>query len=224
MDLRRTGTRRPSRARPSPPCTPLRYALASLLALVSLTSLACDRRIDIDSFGRVPNFALTTHTGESFTQNELRTKVSIINFIFTSCQQTCPLLTKKMAGIQKAVQRQQTQIQLLSITVDPSNDTPDALAAYATAHDVRDSNWKFLTGDAAEVKRVVVQSFHQGMAEDPTHPENILHGSHFVLVDKHGTIRGFYPSEPNDDKDIHQIEGMVKLVEDALLLVMKDPR
>jgi cytochrome oxidase Cu insertion factor (SCO1/SenC/PrrC family) len=77
--------------------------------------------------------------------------------------------------------------------VDPTNDTPPVLLAYAQRFHAQ-PGWTFLTGPVADVRRVVVDGFKQAMdtqAVGPGEPDRVIHGDRFVVVDKVGHMRGF---------------------------------
>ena len=82
--------------------------------------------------GPAPAFTLTAATGEPLALADLRGKVLALTFIFTTCTDSCPLLTAKMAEIQRRLGSDfGTRIHFVSITVDPQNDTPERLRRYA---------------------------------------------------------------------------------------------
>ena len=102
---------------------------------------------------------------------------------------------------------------LVSFSVDPENDTPPVLLAYAQRFDADSKNWFFLTGDLDVVKRTVVDGFKlalDGKPDPAAENGGIIHGSHLVLVDRTLAIRGYYRSD--DDED------MTRILEDAARL------
>jgi protein SCO1/2 len=89
------------------------------------------------------------------------------------------------------------RVRLVSITVDPVNDTPERLAAYAAGFQADPALWKFLTGPAREIETAVEHGFKVGVTREPDGQGgfNILHGTRLVLVDARGAIRGYYDVE-----------------------------
>ena len=163
--------------------------------------------------GPGPAFELVNERGEAFGSSHLRGKIWVANFIFTSCPDVCPILTQTMKGIQKDLDPVSDDVFLISITVDPVVDTPEVLRAYAESHGAEPSNWSFLTGSTELTEQVVVKGFQQALEEVPPRdgePRNIRLGSHFVLLDRVGTVSAFYPSNG---------KGAVYLVRDAQTLV-----
>src|SRR5205085_1094722 len=91
--------------------------------------------------------------------SDLRGKIWLLSFVFTTCNGTCPATTHRMVQIQDELKRQglvkQEQVRLLSITLDPTRDTPEVLRGYMRLYDADAKSWTFLTGTAEEVRRVV---------------------------------------------------------------------
>lgn len=177
-----------------------RFAWVGLtLALLGVTIAAVQRgrTSGLPELAIVPAFQITDQRGAPFTLADLAGKVWIANFMFTSCPDVCPLLTERMAGLRRRLQPYGASVHLVSFSVDPETDTPAVLTRYAREHGADFPNWTFLTGSTEDVRKVVVGSFKQSMqaVKDPGKPANILHGSHFVLVDGAATIRGYYPSD-----------------------------
>ncbi|MDD9931994.1 MAG: SCO family protein [Myxococcales bacterium] len=188
--------------------TPL-LALCLALALLS----GCRDIPALPEIAAVPGFELHDHRGAKVTPAELQGKVWIANFMFTSCPDVCPLLTAKMGNVRSDLRAQRPSLRFVSFSVDPETDTPEVLAKYAKEQGADHEGWFFLTGELERVKGVVVKGFKQSMEKMPLEqgkPQNIMHGSHFVLVDQKLQIRGYYTSDA---------PGLKALARDARRLV-----
>lgn len=164
----------------------------------------------------LPAFELSNQRGEKFGSKDLEGKVYVADFIFTSCPSVCPKLTKTMERLQNRTKNLGTSLQLVSFTVDPENDTPDKLAAFARGYHVNPTRWTFLTGSLANVESTVVKGFKIAMGKEDVGEGlfSIFHGERLVLVDGDGNIRGYY--EADDD-------GVATLIRDAdVLLNLRD--
>ena len=98
-----------------------------------------------------PNVILTTQDGESvrFFDDLIKDKVVAINFIYTTCPDTCPLETAQLVQVQNILgDRMGREVFFYSITIDPENDTPPVLQEYRERFGAR---WTFLTGDKADI-------------------------------------------------------------------------
>jgi protein SCO1 len=158
----------------------------------------------------LPAFELTDERGQPFGSKDLKGRIWVADFVFTSCPTVCPKLTRRMQVIQHRARNLGQAFHLVTFTVDPENDTPERLAAYAREHHADASRWTFLTGPLGDIEATVVKGFKLGMGKDELPPGSglfsIFHGEKLVLVDDAGLIRGYYDA---DD------EGVDRLLHDA---------
>ncbi len=186
---------------------------ARLLVVTSLLLLvaSCQHKSEpLPDLGRVGAFALVDQNGKAVTADTLRGKVWIAAFFFTRCPTICPRITRRMRALQAEASEPASRISFVSFSVDPDNDTPPVLLAYAKQYSADLRSWSFLTGDLAVVKSTVVDGFKLALEGKPDpNAENggIIHGSHLVLVDPALTIRGYYRTD--DDAE------MKRLLQDA---------
>jgi protein SCO1/2 len=158
--------------------------------------------------GTLPAFTLTDQRGQPFGTRDLTGRVWVADFVFTSCQSACPLLSERMAEIGRRAKKLGPDFHLVSISVDPERDTPERLATYAARYGAHPLAWSFLTGPAQAVEAAVVDGFKVGMGKEPggdpapagTDPKaevlQIFHGEQLVLVDRQLRIRGYFPATP----------------------------
>ena len=143
----------------------------------------------------LPPFTLTERNGEPFDSASLRGKVWVADFFFTHCPGFCPRLTSEMVRLQTQFRADQRweDLRLVSISVDPTRDTPERLRDYANSYEADPQHWLFLTGDESTVRRLVREGFKQPV-DNGTDADGspIIHTSNFVLVDRQGRIRGYY--------------------------------
>src|SRR5437868_13471560 len=188
-----TGTQLEAAPAPGPlRLSPLWLLFAALaLAVPVLPMLLTGRTVDLPDLGQLPSFALVDQDGKPFGVEEVRGKIWVADFIFTSCSDACPRLTARMRSLQDRLDPAE-RIGLLSITVDPERDTPQKLAEYARISGARNSLWKFVTGPERDVERTVVNGFHVAMGRVPVEATGdalrgqafeIVHGDRLVLVD-----------------------------------------
>jgi len=137
-------------------------------------------------YGQIKDFQLTDSKGERFQSGQLKDKVLVVDFFFTTCGTICPIMTRNMNTLY-GVYKSNPNVEFVSISVNPDQDTPDVLAKYAQKYQVNTNNWHFLTGTRAAITDLTVNSFKIGSIEEP-----IFHSANFVLVDKSGRIRGYY--------------------------------
>ncbi len=154
----------------------------------------------LKQYGAVPDFKLTERNGSEVNLAQLRGKVWVADFIYTTCTDTCPLQTAAMAKLQKEFAAK-SNVQFVSVSVDPERDTPQVLSAYADKHDADRQRWYFLTGQRDQVIKLIRDGFHLSVAALPDSAEShgmIPHSPRFVLIDGQAQIRGYYDSRAMD--------------------------
>jgi protein SCO1/2 len=165
--------------------------------------------------GTLPAFTLTDQRGQPFGTRELQGKVWVADFIFTACQEACPLLSQKMAEVGRRARGLGPDFHLVSISVDPARDTPAALAAYGARYGANPVAWSFLTGPADAIEAAVVGGFKVGMGREKTSGEGaadfwqIFHGENLVLVDRQLRIRGYFAATPEGIDQLLAAAGRV---------------
>jgi protein SCO1/2 len=173
--------------------------IALLIATASLAFAAVSMRPRraLPVYGRLPDFTLVDQRGAPFTTASMAGHVSVVDFIFTRCPSACPRLTARMAELQRRLAVQRSAARLVSFSVDPENDTPPVLTAYAARAGADPARWSFVTGPADDVERAVVLGFKVSAAriEKGAADYDVTHGNWFVLVDPRGNVRGYYGTD-----------------------------
>jgi protein SCO1/2 len=136
---------------------------------------------------KASEFILVDQDSRRFDSAHLRDKVVVLNFIFTTCTDVCPLFTVNLSQLQRKLNgRFANEIFFVSITTDPEIDSPQVLKAYAQRHGADLKNWAFLTGSESELKRVWksfgVQVIRKGRGL-------VQHTSLTTVIDRHGLRR-----------------------------------
>jgi len=191
--------------------------VVSLLVLVRSRNQEPEK---LPILGNLPEFSLLNQEGAQVRAGDLKGHTLVVNFIFTSCPDTCPLLTAQMAKIQNQLKERNLsdQVRLVSITVDPATDTSSVLKTYAERYHADFSTWTFLTGSVEEVQNVVVSGFKIAMEKVGASAQtikdvnimDITHGEQFVIIDKAGNIRAYRSANNNSDIDrIFEVVGKV---------------
>jgi protein SCO1/2 len=187
--------------------------LATTLGALSTVASGCRRAADVPALGSVGRFNLTDQSGRSVSESTLRGHVWAAAFFFTRCPTVCPRITRRMRDLQQAAAKGGVKLQLVSFSVDPENDTPEVLTAYAKQYGADLATWRFLTGDLEVVRKTSEQGFKlalDGKATAGAEHFGLFHGSHLVLVDAAGQIRGYYRTSEDAQ--------MAQLLKDAALL------
>jgi len=141
---------------------------------------------DLPVIKDVPSFLFKTQDGESYSENELKGKITVLDFMFTTCAGPCPIMTNNMVHLYQDYTNVE-EVQFVSITVDPTVDNEEILKQYANANGVDDDRWQFLTSDIDAIKDLKKNGFMLYADELPRG-----HAIKFVLIDPKGRIRKYY--------------------------------
>lgn len=163
----------------------------------------------------IPPFSFVDRYGEPFTEKDVEGKIIIADFFFTRCTTICPRMSVNMQQLQlKLDDPAYADVVFLSHTVDPENDTPEVLDAYAKKLEADPARWKFLTGNALDIYRMGNTGYLLSALEDSSSAEQFVHDGRFVLVDRDRHIRGYY--------DGTEAEGMNALAADLKMLLKEE--
>ena len=137
----------------------------SVLGIVSLAAVltlsACGNREARGDYPAangnncLPDLSLIDQHGSTVSLASLKGKPVLIDFIYTSCASTCPMLTAKMAAIAHQLgPALGADVTIVSISLDPEHDSPAELEKYAKSHGADAKGWIFLTGPPAKIDQV----------------------------------------------------------------------
>lgn len=199
---------------------PRKYLLDTVITKV------VDGKMKTDSiWHKTQNITLVNQLGDTVSLHDIKNKVIVIDYFFTSCRSICPALTANMKKMQASFlkggdRRQKLDtpiVHFLSLTVDPETDSVMRLKQYADKFNVNHDNWWFLTGDKRKIYDFAFQELKvDKFSEEPISPD-FVHTNRFVLLDKDYVVRGYYNGLDST--------SMRKLAEDiGLLMLEKDPK
>jgi protein SCO1/2 len=140
---------------------PNRRGFAVVALALILTAYGCAREAAGDypaSNGNncLPDVSLIDQHGKTISLASLKGKPVLIDFIYTSCASTCPVLTAKIAAVARELgPALGANVTIVSITLDPEHDSPAQLAAYAKSQTADNNGWLFLTGKPADIDQVL---------------------------------------------------------------------
>ncbi len=142
----------------------------------------------------IVDFVLTDSQNAEFNSQDLRGRVWVVSFFFTTCPGTCRQQNELLRRLWREFRSQ--GVHIVSITCDPVEDTPERLRDYARLYDADPEEWFFLTGDMERISQIGEESFLLGVGHRS-------HSDRFVVVDKQGRVRGMY-----DWHSLHQLQAL----------------
>lgn len=149
---------------------------------------------------KVEPFSFTNQNGQPFTHEDMKGKVAVVNYFFTTCTSVCPRMNNNLKSAYETL-KENPDVLFLSLTSDPQRDTVAKLKWYADSMQVNTAKWQFLTGRKDSLYKTARFSFKlddpQNFVSDET--VDFLHTQFVALVNKKGEVVKIYdglkPSE-----------------------------
>ena len=166
---------------------------------------------EIPIIKKVPNFNFTNQNGEIFSHNQLKNKITVLDFFFTNCPGPCPIMTYNMKSLYNDFSSSD-DVQFVSITVDPENDNIKVLKNFADINGINDQRWQLLTSELSKIKSLKRDGFMLYADELPQG-----HAIKFILIDEHGNIRKYFDGTDEGSLSIlkKDISNLVKSIQNT---------
>ena len=160
---------------------------------------------------KVPNFKFTNQNGDIFSHNQLKNKITVLDFFFTNCPGPCPIMTYNMKSLYNDFSNSD-DVQFVSITVDPENDNIKVLKNYADINGINDQRWQLLTSELSKIKSLKRDGFMLYADELPQG-----HAIKFILIDEYGNIRKYFDGTDEGSLSIlkKDISNLVKSIQNT---------
>ncbi|MEX2140729.1 MAG: SCO family protein [Pirellulales bacterium] len=140
--------------------------------------------------GKKPNFSLTERSEKSFDSKSLAGKVWVVTFFYTSCPGPCFRQNQALAQVQEDLEGR--DVRFVSITCDPTTDTPATLRKYAAQFGADPERWLFLTGQFDSIKGIAQKQFLMPLDKQS-------HSERAIVIDHEGEIRDVFDTLDADD-------------------------
>ena len=137
---------------------------------------------------KVPDFSFTNQNGDTITNKDYEGKVYLVEFFFTTCPTICPRMSRNLVQIQNNFQGYEN-FGVASFTINPDNDTPEVLKAYAENYGITNPNWHLMTGNIEAIYKLANEGFNLYTAQNNEAAGGFEHSGNFALIDKNGFIR-----------------------------------
>lgn len=159
-------------------------------------------------------FAFTTQDGQSFTEKEVKGKVYVAEYFFTTCKGICPKMNNNMRLVYDKL-KEEKDFLILSHTCDPETDSVPQMKKYADSMAVDTKKWVFLTGRKDSLYNTARISY---TIDDPANnlkniEDDFLHTQFWALVDRNGDVKKIYDGlKQSEVKEL--IKDAEKLLQD----------
>ena len=141
-----------------------------------------------DEKRKAPDFLLTNQDSILISNDDMVGKVYVLEFFFTRCPDICIEMNQNMKLLDEEF-GDSNDFGIISITIDPNNDTPSILKKYSEALDVKSQNWHFLTGQKDYIYDLANIGFNIFANQNSNFIGGFEHQGYFALIDKDGYIR-----------------------------------
>jgi len=141
-----------------------------------------------DEKRKAPDFLLTNQDSILISNDDMIGKVYVLEFFFTRCPDICIEMNQNMKLLDEEF-GDSNDFGIISITIDPNNDTPSILKKYSEALDIKSQNWHFLTGEKDYIYDLANIGFNIFANQNSNFIGGFEHQGYFALIDKDGYIR-----------------------------------
>jgi protein SCO1/2 len=156
----------------------------------------------------IPYFYFLDQDSNKTTSKDLKGKIWVADFFFTTCSTICPRMTSQMKRLNQMTKDISDHVQFISFTINPKYDGPSQLKRYKQNHGIDANNWVFLTGNEEETHRLGIEDFRIFAGQDDLSEDGYAHSEAFTLVDKEGFVRGVY--NVSDSKQVDQMNKDIR--------------
>lgn len=158
--------------------------------------------IHVDTvYPKIPAFRYLNQDSVMISSKDMKGKVWIANFFFTSCPSICPPMISQMKRLNILTKDINQHLQYMSFSIDPDTDQPQVLRNYIHQNGIQADNWYFFTGDEAATHKLGVKHFLVNAESNAAAPGGFAHSDYLVLVDHDGYVRGVYHGTITEEVD-----------------------
>jgi protein SCO1/2 len=161
------------------------------------------------SYHQVEDFDFQDQDSSNFSFYDSKEQIKVVSLIFTSCKNECPQIISNLTRL-SSVYKNDKDISLLTITVDPQSDLPSVLKTYRALFEIDNPNWKFLTSNQSNLYQYLKTQLFLSSEEPVDSNLAFFHTQKVVLVDKNNVIRGYYDATKLENVD--DLIGAIKIL------------
>ncbi len=168
----------------------------------------------------IGDFVFTDQDGQKVTREDLRGRIFVVNFFFTSCPTICPPMSAQLMRVQMGL-KDVPDFAVLSHTVDPRNDSLPVLRQYAEKYGANTKRWMFLRGSEKYTYKIGEENYYLTSEINAGAPGGFIHSPMLVLIDQKGHIRGYYDGTNTDEVD-QLMEGVRRLYKEDIVATKRE--
>jgi protein SCO1/2 len=158
----------------------------------------------------IGNFKFVDQDSAEITNETFNNKIYVADFFFTSCRTICPIMKTQMLRVYDSIQND-SDVLLLSHSIDPEYDTVGLLHYFAERLGVKSDKWHFVTGNKDDIYKIAQTGYFATAMEDKSEADGFIHSGAFLLIDKDRRIRGKY--DGTKEEDVNRLLGDIARLE-----------
>jgi len=175
--------------------------IKTLIIVTAIFLSACNDQIEANMSEPMVDFEFITQDEDKLNLESLEGEWWIANFMYTNCRTICPTTTVNLSKAQQELSHEGFHPQIVSFSVDPTQDTPEVLKEYAGEYDVNLDTWSFLTGyDFETIQKISEGTFNTVLRKGGA--DQFSHGFHFYLINPEGEIVKRYDGTSNAELQV----------------------
>lgn len=191
----------------------LKYLNQYLLILIiftiisPLTSCTSDQTQELPKKGTFPKVKLVNYDGSDFYMKDLEGKIVVVSYIYTNCPDICHMISKKIDKFKSQLDTETLENTVfVSISFDPTRDTPDVLKEHIKMMDLDLENWYFVTGRRDLVYDTLEVAGINPLPDEIKSPDSytLNHRDRITLVDRSGQLRKHYKGTGFDHDELRK--------------------
>lgn len=140
---------------------------------------------------KAESFKFRNQSNAEFGLDNLKNKITVVSFFFAKCNGICPNITRNLVFVQSSY-KEDPNVQIVSFSVTPDLDTPDALRKFANEKGIIDGKWNLLTGPRDKIHAMARTVFQADTNTINKNPNDFVHSEQVFLIDKNLYFRGVY--------------------------------
>ena len=148
------------------------------------------------------DFSLRDQDGRIVRLSDEQGKPVLVTFLYTHCPDVCPLIAENLNTALRRLGPERDGVRILAVSVDPRNDTPDAVRRFTAEHHLL-PQFTYLTGTAEEL--APVWQAYNVLVEPRGSLEQLSHGSFTLLVDATGIPVAYYDPQTPASTFVHDL-------------------
>ncbi|MBB6108602.1 protein SCO1/2 [Mucilaginibacter lappiensis] len=169
----------------------------------AVNRLVDEKKIVDTIYQTIPAFSFINQDSITISNHLFDGKIYVSDFFFTSCPSICPVMHRNLMKVYEKY-KGNSEVMLLSHSIDYKYDVPHVLKSYATKLGVSGSQWQFVRGPKESIYGLAKNNYLVSVGEDSKAPGGYVHQGYLVLVDKDKRVRGAY-----DGTKTEQVEQLM---------------